>query len=67
MQTPLLKPAYAAVLFDMDNTLFDFIEAMKQGTATAAEVIGAGTGDQLLSYTSEENATSKTTPTSRTS
>lgn len=50
MQKPLLKPAYTAVLFDMDNTLFDFVEAMKQGTATAVEVIGEGTGDQLLSY-----------------
>jgi len=50
MQKPLLEPAYAAVLFDMDNTLFDFIAAMKRGAAAAVEVIGEGTGDQLLSY-----------------
>lgn len=50
MQNPLLEPPYKAVLFDMDNTLFDFIAAMKRGAAAAAAVIGVGTGDQLLSY-----------------
>ncbi|HJJ90337.1 MAG TPA: HAD family hydrolase [Methanocorpusculum sp.] len=50
MQKPLFDPPYLAVLFDMDNTLFDFIAAMKQGAAAAAKVIGVGTGDQLLSY-----------------
>lgn len=50
MQKPLLEPADAAVLFDMDNTLFDFIAAMKRGAAAAADIVGEGTGDQLLSY-----------------
>jgi putative hydrolase of the HAD superfamily len=34
----------------MDNTLFDFIAAMKCGASAAVEVVGNGTGDQLLSY-----------------
>jgi putative hydrolase of the HAD superfamily len=50
MQKPLLAPPYTAVLFDMDNTLFDFITAVKRGAAAATEVIGEGTGDQLFSY-----------------
>jgi putative hydrolase of the HAD superfamily len=50
MQIPLFKSAYSVVLFDMDNTLFDFIAAMKRGASAAAEVVGKGTGDQLLSY-----------------
>ncbi|HJK16027.1 MAG TPA: HAD family hydrolase [Methanocorpusculum sp.] len=50
MQKPLLEPSYTAVLFDMDNTLFDFIAAMKRGAAAAAKTIGEGTGDQLFSY-----------------
>ncbi|MDU9376776.1 Phosphoglycolate phosphatase [Methanocorpusculaceae archaeon Sp1] len=50
MQKPLLEPAYSAVLFDMDNTLFDFVAAMKRGAAAAADTVGFGTGDQLFSY-----------------
>ncbi|HJK82987.1 MAG TPA: hypothetical protein O0X00_02105, partial [Methanocorpusculum sp.] len=50
MQKPLLEPSYTAVLFDMDNTLFDFVAAMKRGAAAAAKTIGEGTGDQLFSY-----------------
>lgn len=50
MQQLLTAYPFRAVLFDMDNTLFDFIAAMKRGSAAAVAVIGEGTGDQLLSY-----------------
>ena len=36
MQTLLSSP-YQAVLFDMDNTLFDFIACMERGSAAAVE------------------------------
>lgn len=49
MQTLLAAP-YKAVLFDMDNTLFDFIGAMQRGSAAAAEFLQAGTGEELFSY-----------------
>ncbi|HKL98224.1 MAG TPA: HAD family hydrolase, partial [Methanocorpusculum sp.] len=49
MQT-LLSAPFKAVLFDMDNTLFDFVEAMKIGCVAAAKSVGEGTGDELLSY-----------------
>jgi len=49
MQT-LLSTPFKAVLFDMDNTLFDFIEAMKRGCNAAVESVGEGTGEELLSY-----------------
>ncbi len=49
MQT-LLSAPFKAVLFDMDNTLFDFVEAMKKGCDAAAASVGEGTGDELLSY-----------------
>ncbi|MDR3102516.1 MAG: HAD family hydrolase [Methanocalculaceae archaeon] len=50
LQKRLFEPTYSTVLFDMDNTLFDFIAAMKRGAAAAAEAAGVGTGDHLLSY-----------------
>ncbi|MBR4987379.1 MAG: HAD family hydrolase [Methanocorpusculum sp.] len=49
MQTLLSSP-YRAVLFDMDNTLFDFIGAMQRGSAAAAEFLRTGTGEELFSY-----------------
>ncbi|MDO5845426.1 MAG: HAD family hydrolase [Methanocorpusculum sp.] len=49
MQTLLSSP-FKAVIFDMDNTLFDFVEAMQRGSAAAAEYLGVGTGGELLSY-----------------
>lgn len=50
MQKLLSQDPFHAVLFDMDNTLFDFVAAMKRGCAAATEYLGAGTTDQLLSY-----------------
>lgn len=49
MQT-LLSTPFKAVLFDMDNTLYDFVEAMKKGCVAAAASVGEGTGDELLGY-----------------
>ena len=49
MQTLLSSP-YKAVLFDMDNTLFDFIASMKRGSAAAAEFLGVGTEEEIFSY-----------------
>jgi len=49
MQTLLSSP-YKAVLFDMDNTLFDFIGSMQRGSRAAAEYLGVGTGEELFSY-----------------
>ena len=49
MQTLLSSP-YRAVLFDMDNTLFDFIACMERGSAAAVECLGVGTAEELFSY-----------------
>ena len=49
MQT-LLSTPFKAVLFDMDNTLYDFVEAMKKGCVAAAASVGEGSGDELLGY-----------------
>lgn len=49
MQTLLSSP-YQAVLFDMDNTLFDFIACMERGSAAAVEYLGVGTAEELFSY-----------------
>lgn len=49
MQTLLASP-YKAVLFDMDNTLFDFIASMERGSAAAVEYLGVGTPNELFSY-----------------
>ncbi len=49
MQT-LLSVPYRAVLFDMDNTLFDFIGAMQRGCDAASAFLHAGTGEELFSY-----------------
>ncbi len=49
MQTLLSSP-YQAVLFDMDNTLFDFIASMERGSKAAVEYLGVGTPEELFSY-----------------
>lgn len=49
MQT-LLSSSYKAVLFDMDNTLFDFIACMERGSAAAVSYLGKGTPEELFSY-----------------
>lgn len=49
MQTLLSSP-YRAVLFDMDNTLFDFIGAMQRASSAAAAFLKTGTGEELFSY-----------------
>ncbi|HJJ42451.1 MAG TPA: HAD family hydrolase [Methanocorpusculum sp.] len=49
MQTLLFTP-FKAVLFDMDNTLFDFVSAMRRGCGAASEYLGVGSGSELLSY-----------------
>ena len=49
MQTLLSSP-YRAVLFDMDNTLFDFYSCMKAGCEAAVSVLGCGTPEELYSY-----------------
>ena len=49
MQT-LLSAPYKAVLFDMDNTLFDFYAAMKAGCAAAVASLGVGTPEELYEY-----------------
>jgi putative hydrolase of the HAD superfamily len=50
MQRLLPDNVFQAVLFDMDNTLFDFVAAMMRGMQAAVEVVGAGTGYELFSY-----------------
>lgn len=49
MQTLLAQP-FKAVLFDMDNTLFDFVEAMKRACTAVVADLGFGSADELLSY-----------------
>lgn len=49
MQT-LLSSQFKAVVFDMDNTLFDFVGAMERGSSAAVKFLGVGTGEELLSY-----------------
>lgn len=46
MQT-ILTPQFSAIIFDMDNTLFDFYVCLKAGCAAAVASIGAGTADEL--------------------
>ncbi|MDO5844309.1 MAG: HAD family hydrolase [Methanocorpusculum sp.] len=49
MQT-LLFAQFKAVMFDMDNTLFDFVSAMRKGCDAAIKNLGVGSGDELLGY-----------------
>ncbi|HJJ38734.1 MAG TPA: HAD family hydrolase [Methanocorpusculum sp.] len=49
MQTLLSSP-YKAVLFDMDNTLFDFYSCMRAGCEAAVSVLSCGTPEELYSY-----------------
>jgi len=49
MQTLLGHP-FRAVLFDMDNTLFDFVGAMQRACIAAVDVLGVGTPEELLGY-----------------
>ncbi len=49
MQTLLSSP-FKVVIFDMDNTLFDFIEAMQRGCRAAVNYLNVGTPEELLSY-----------------
>ena len=49
MQTFLSSP-YRAVLFDMDNTLFDFVESMTCGARAAVAYLGVGTAEELIGY-----------------
>ena len=49
MQTFLSSP-YRAVLFDMDNTLFDFVESMTCGARAAVDYLGVGTAEELIGY-----------------
>ncbi len=39
-----------AVIFDMDNTLFDFVEAKLKACKAVAEYLGCGDGEKLLGY-----------------
>ncbi|WP_445476150.1 hypothetical protein ACT9XH_05390 [Methanococcoides methylutens] len=39
-----------AVLFDMDNTLFDFLEAKLTACKKMVEYIGAGDPEAMLGY-----------------
>ncbi|HJJ55579.1 MAG TPA: HAD family hydrolase, partial [Methanocorpusculum sp.] len=50
MQKNIIDLPYTTILFDMDNTLFDFIESLKLGATAAINVIGDGNADKLLSY-----------------
>lgn len=49
MQKLLFTP-FKAVMFDMDNTLFDFVSAMRKGCEAAVKYLGVGSGDELLGY-----------------
>ncbi|HJJ47637.1 MAG TPA: HAD family hydrolase [Methanocorpusculum sp.] len=49
MQTLLTHP-FRAVLFDMDNTLFDFVGAMLRACDAAVAFLGCGTSEELLGY-----------------
>lgn len=49
MQT-LLFSSFKAVMFDMDNTLFDFVSAMRKGCDAAVKNLGVGNGGELLGY-----------------
>lgn len=50
MQKLLKDHSFTTVLFDMDNTLFDFVAAMERGSKAAIDVLGKGTWHELLSY-----------------
>jgi len=39
-----------AVFFDMDNTLFDFVEAKIAACTAVSEILGLGRGEDLLQY-----------------
>ena len=45
-----------AVLFDMDNTLFDFLEAKLVACRRIVEHLGAGDAESLLQYFLREDA-----------
>ncbi|HJJ29227.1 MAG TPA: HAD family hydrolase [Methanocorpusculum sp.] len=49
MQTLLTHP-FRAVLFDMDNTLFDFVGAMLNACSAAVAFLECGTAEELLGY-----------------
>ncbi len=39
-----------AMIFDMDNTLFDFVEAKLRACDAVVELMGAGNGEELVRY-----------------
>lgn len=49
MQT-ILSSSFKAVIFDMDNTLFDFYSCMKAGCEAAVSYLGTGTAEELHGY-----------------
>lgn len=46
----LLNPQFKAVVFDMDNTLFDFYVCMEAGCRAVIESLGVGTPEELYAY-----------------
>lgn len=46
----LLNPQFKAVVFDMDNTLFDFYVCMEAGCRAVIDSLGIGTPEELYAY-----------------
>jgi len=49
MQKLLFSP-YKAVIFDLDNTLMDFVQLMLRGAEAAVKYLGIGTTEELIGY-----------------
>ncbi|MDD3407486.1 MAG: HAD family hydrolase [Methanomicrobium sp.] len=47
---PFVSERPKAILFDMDNTLFDFSDAKIKACSSVAEMLESGTGEELLRY-----------------
>ncbi|HJJ36581.1 MAG TPA: HAD family hydrolase [Methanocorpusculum sp.] len=46
----LLHAEFKAIVFDMDNTLFDFYVCMEAGCRAAIDALGVGTPEELYAY-----------------